>query len=142
MRFLTLLPLHCSWLFTAVPAIAQDAFPSRPMRLIVPFPAGRPTDVFARQYAAHMSSILGQQMVAENKSVPRGAISSLEVARATPDGYTLLFGTASTHGLYNLLSKSPQYDSIEGFCPDRYRWLCACGDRRESVAAGRSRGVW
>ena len=117
MRFFNAIAAALFVAVTAVPAIAQDAFPSRPMRLIVPFPAGGPTDVFARQYAARMSSILGQQMVAENKPGAAGAIGSLEVARATPDGYTLLFGTASTHGLYNLLSKSPQYDSIKDFAP-------------------------
>ena len=83
----------------AAPALAQDAYPSRAIRLVVPFPAGGPTDVFARQYATRMSAILGQQMVVENKAGAAGAIGSADIARATPDGYALLFGTASTHGL-------------------------------------------
>ncbi|MFN3659551.1 MAG: Bug family tripartite tricarboxylate transporter substrate binding protein [Pseudolabrys sp.] len=99
------------------PALAQDAYPSRTIRLVVPFPAGGPTDVFARQYATRMSAILGQQMVVENKAGAAGAIGSVEVARAPADGYTLLFGTASTHGLYNLLAKKPQYDSLKDFAP-------------------------
>lgn len=99
------------------PALAQPSYPSRSIRLIVPFPAGGPTDVFARQYAARMSGILGQQMVVENKPGAAGAIGSAEAARAPADGYTLLFGTASTHGLYNLLTKSPQYDSLKDFAP-------------------------
>ena len=61
--------------------------------------------MFARQYAARMSEILGHQIVVENKAGAAGAIGSTEVARAPADGYTLLFGTASTHGLYNLLSQ-------------------------------------
>lgn len=99
------------------PALAQQGYPTRAIRLVVPFPAGGPTDVFARQYAARMSDILGQQMVVENKAGAAGAIGSAEVARAPADGYTLLFGTASTHGLYNLLSKAPQYDSLKDFAP-------------------------
>jgi tripartite-type tricarboxylate transporter receptor subunit TctC len=99
------------------PSFAQDAYPSRTIRLIVPFPAGGPSDVFARQYAARMSGFLGQQMIVENKAGAAGAIGSAEAARASADGYTLLFGSVSTHGLYNLLSKNPQYDSLKDFSP-------------------------
>ena len=99
------------------PSFAQDAYPSRTIKLIVPFPAGGPTDVFARQYAAQMSTQLGQQVVIENKAGASGSIGSAEVARAPADGYTLLFGTASTHGLYNLLSKNPKFDSLKDFSP-------------------------
>lgn len=98
-------------------AQAQDAYPNRAIRLVVPFAAGGPTDVFARQYALRMSALLGQQMVVENKAGAAGAIGSSDIARAAPDGYSLLFGTASTHGLYNLLSKKPQYDAIKDFAP-------------------------
>jgi tripartite-type tricarboxylate transporter receptor subunit TctC len=99
------------------PSFAQEAYPGRTIRLVVPFPAGGPTDVFARQYAARMSAILGQQMIVENKAGAGGALGATEIARASPDGYALLFGTASTHGLYNLLSKNPQYDSLKDFSP-------------------------
>jgi tripartite-type tricarboxylate transporter receptor subunit TctC len=99
------------------PALAQTPYPARGIRLVVPFPAGGPTDVFARQYAARMTEIVGQQITVENKAGAAGAIGSSEVARATADGYTLLFGTASTHGLYNLLSKNPKYDSLKDFAP-------------------------
>ncbi|MDO8396993.1 MAG: tripartite tricarboxylate transporter substrate binding protein [Bradyrhizobium sp.] len=101
----------------STPSLAQDAYPSRSIRLIVPFPAGGPTDVCARQYALRMSGILGQSMIVENKSGAAGAIGSAEALRAPADGYTLLFGTASTHGLYNLLSKKPQFDSLKDFAP-------------------------
>ena len=59
--------------------------------------------------------MLGQPVVVENKSGASGAIGSVEVMRSAPDGYTLLFGTASTHALYNLMSTKPQYDSIKDF---------------------------
>jgi len=96
-------------------ALAQAPFPSKPLRLVVPVPPGGPTDVFARQYAARLSTALGQPVVVENRSGASGAIGSLEVMRNSPDGYTLLFGTASTHALYNLMSTRPQYDSIKDF---------------------------
>ena len=96
-------------------AVAQALYPTKPLRLVVPFPPGGPTDVFARQYAARLGTVLGQTAVVDNKSGASGAIGSVEVMRSAPDGYTLLFGTASTHALYNLMSTKPQYDSIKDF---------------------------
>ena len=100
-RFLGLL----AWFAAAAmgPAFAQDAYPARTVRLIVPFPAGGPTDVFARHYAEALSAKLKGTVVVENKAGAAGAIGSLEVSRAAADGYTLLFGTASTHALYPLM---------------------------------------
>ncbi|WP_439598798.1 Bug family tripartite tricarboxylate transporter substrate binding protein [Falsiroseomonas sp.] len=98
----------------AAPALAQD-FPARPIRLVIPFPAGGPTDVYARFYSERMSRELGQPVVTENRGGAGGAIGSLEVARARPDGHTLLFGTASTHALYNLVTRQPQYDAARDF---------------------------
>lgn len=99
----------------AAPALAQEAFPSRPLRLIIPFPAGGPTDVYARLYAERVGRELGQPIVTENRGGAGGAIGAVEVARARPDGLTLLFGTASTHALYPLTSRTPQYDSQRDF---------------------------
>ena len=96
------------------PAYAQ-AYPSRPVRMVVPFPAGGPTDSFARLYAASLSQQIGQPVVVENKAGAGGALGTMEVKRSAPDGYTLLFGTASTHALYNLIQKKPQYDALEDF---------------------------
>lgn len=100
--------------FSPLAAQAQ-AFPARPVHLVVPFPPGGPTDVFARVYAAQLGSVLGQTVVVENKAGASGAIGAMDVVRATPDGLTLLFGTASTHGLYNLITEKPQYDSVKDF---------------------------
>jgi tripartite-type tricarboxylate transporter receptor subunit TctC len=87
----------------------------RPLRLVVPFAGGGPTDSFARLYAAGMSQVLGQTVVVENKAGAGGALGAVEVRRSAADGYTLLFGTASTHALYNLIQPKPQFDSIEDF---------------------------
>jgi tripartite-type tricarboxylate transporter receptor subunit TctC len=96
-------------------ATPSPAYPVKPIRLIVPFPAGGPTDQFARQYAQALSTQLGKPVVVDNKSGASGAIGSLEVKNSAPDGYTLLFGTASTHVLYSLINTKPQYDSIKDF---------------------------
>ncbi len=100
---------------TSVLAFAQANYPNRPIKLIIPFPPGGPTDIYARLYAQSLSNVLGVPVVSENKGGAAGAIGSAEVKRSTPDGYTLLFGTVSTHGLYNLLASKPQYDAIKDF---------------------------
>jgi tripartite-type tricarboxylate transporter receptor subunit TctC len=101
--------------FISAHAQQSNNYPVKPIRLVVPFPAGGPTDQFARQYAQALSAQLGKPIVVDNKSGASGAIGSLEVKNSTPDGYTLLFGTASTHVLYNLINSKPQYDSIKDF---------------------------
>lgn len=101
--------------FISAHAQQSNNYPVKPIRLVVPFPAGGPTDQFARQYAQALSTQLGKPVVVDNKSGASGAIGSLEVKNSAPDGYTLLFGTASTHVLYNLINAKPQYDSIKDF---------------------------
>ena len=98
-------------------AAHAQSFPSKPLRLVVPFPPGGPTDLFARQYGQRLAAVLGQGVVIDNRAGASGAIGSVEVMRAPPDGYTLLFGTASTHALYNLINPKPQYDSLRDFAP-------------------------
>lgn len=94
---------------------AQSTYPNKSIRLVVPFPAGGPTDVFARQFGTRLSALAGQPVVVDNKAGASGAIGSVDVKRSAPDGYTLLFGTASTHGLYNLIQKNQQYDAVTDF---------------------------
>ena len=103
-------------LLTPVLARAQ-AYPDRPIRMIVPFPAGGATDVFARRLAGRLPALLGQPVVIENRGGAAGAIGTLEAARARPDGHTILFGTASTLGLYPLLAERPQFDPLRDFLP-------------------------
>jgi tripartite-type tricarboxylate transporter receptor subunit TctC len=103
---------------TLAPAAASaQGYPSRAIRLIVPFPAGGATDVFGRQYAARMSTLLGQQVFIDNKTGAAGSIGAAEAARAEPNGYTALFATASVFALYNLMSKKPQFDTLKDFAP-------------------------
>ena len=108
-------PAACALLVGAAGMAAAQTYPAKPVRIVVPFPPGGPTDVFARQYATRMSAVLNQSVVVDNKSGAGGAIGAVEVKRADPDGYTLLFGSASNLGLYNLMSTAPLYDAVKDF---------------------------
>jgi len=101
-------------LAAALPVRAQS-YPSRTVRLVVPFPPGGPTDAFARLFADALGKQLGQTVIVDNKAGASGAIGSLDVKNSPPDGYSLLFGTASTHGLYNLIERQPRYDAAADF---------------------------
>jgi tripartite-type tricarboxylate transporter receptor subunit TctC len=104
-------------LLASGPAPAQDAYPTRPVTLLVPFPAGGSTDVVARIVAAKMGELLGQQMVVENRGGAGGNIGAAAVAKAEPDGYTLLMGTVSTHAINSALYPRMPYDPVESFAP-------------------------
>jgi tripartite-type tricarboxylate transporter receptor subunit TctC len=98
----------------AAPAVAQPAFPTRPMSVIVPFAAGGPTDTVTRLVAQAMGRELGQTMVVENVGGAGGTLGAQRVAQARPDGYTLLLhhiGMATTPTLYRRLA----YDPVNGF---------------------------
>jgi tripartite-type tricarboxylate transporter receptor subunit TctC len=97
------------------PASAQD-YPTRPIRLVVPFAAGGAVDVVARILAQRLSSQLGQSIVVENRLGAAGAIGAATVAKASPDGYTLLFTANSTHTTVPHVSK-PLYDPLTDFTP-------------------------
>ena len=97
----------------AAPVSAQDAYPNRPVRWVVPFPAGGPTDTLSRILAAKLSEQWGQSVVVENKGGASGAIGSDAVAKAAPDGYTLILGTQSTHGSNQIFFPNLPYDPIK-----------------------------
>jgi tripartite-type tricarboxylate transporter receptor subunit TctC len=99
------------------PAGAQSDYPSRPITLVVPFPAGGSTDLVARLVASGMITGLGQQVVVENRGGAGGNIGSAAVARAEPDGYTILMGTVATHALNPALYKKMPYDAVKDFAP-------------------------
>jgi tripartite-type tricarboxylate transporter receptor subunit TctC len=103
-------------LLAVVPALAQT-YPSRPITVIVPFPAGGPSDVVARIVVENMAKVLGQTMVIENVGGAGGAIGSARVAAAAPDGYTLLAGSMGSHVAAPVLMPNVKYDSQRAFDP-------------------------
>lgn len=98
-----------------MPALA--AYPERPVTLVVPFPAGGSTDLVARVVAERMSQELGQQILVENKGGAGGNLGSAQVAKADPDGYTILMGTIATHALNPAIYKKMPYDAVADFAP-------------------------
>ncbi|MDQ0419043.1 tripartite-type tricarboxylate transporter receptor subunit TctC [Peteryoungia aggregata LMG 23059] len=98
-------------------AQAQAAFPERPVTLVVPFAAGGSTDVVARVIAEKMSEDLGQQVIVQNVAGAGGSLGAGNVARAEPDGYTILMGTVATHALNPLILKNKPYDAEADFAP-------------------------
>src|SRR5712671_3789984 len=92
--------LHLAAGAVALPAIshiarAQDRYPSRPIKLVVPFAAGGPTDIMGRLVAQHLSTALGQQVIVDNRPGAGGTLAGRVAATAEPDGYTLLLGSAA-----------------------------------------------
>lgn len=102
---------------TAVTPVGAQPWPVRPIKLVVPFGPGGPTDVSARLVAQVVQSALGQSVVIENRPGAGGATGTKAVAGAEPDGYTLLIGTSATLGVVPALVKHPGYDPIKSFAP-------------------------
>jgi tripartite-type tricarboxylate transporter receptor subunit TctC len=96
-------------------ASAQKPWPEHPLKLVVPFPPGGPTDTFARRYADQLAKVLGQPVVVDNRAGAGGTIGAASVARSAPDGYTVLFGTSSTQVTSPLLMASAPYDPLNDF---------------------------
>jgi len=103
-------------LLLALPAAAQT-YPSRPVRLIVPYQAGQGTDVAARYVAERLGSALGQQVIVDNKPGAGGNIGTEAAAHSPNDGYTLLMGTVATQTMNEFLYPSTGYDSAKDFAP-------------------------
>ena len=97
--------------------VAAQPYPARPITVVVPFPAGGPSDVVARIVAEHMGKVLGQTMVIENVGGAGGTIGSARVASAAPDGYTLLAGSMGSHVAAPVLTPNVKYDSQRDFDP-------------------------
>ncbi len=97
-------------------AAAQE-WPARTITLVVPFAAGGGIDTSARIQAQHMSELLGQTIVVENVGAAAGTTGALRVAKAAPDGYTMLIGNSGTHAYSQALSKKPVYNSVADFQP-------------------------
>jgi len=102
----------------APPVLAQSAYPSRPIRLIVPYPAGGATDVVARVVAEKMSESLGQPIVVDNRPGAGTMIGASTVARSSPDGYTVLIGDTGTYALNpTLYGARLTYSPLKDFAP-------------------------
>ena len=103
-------------LSATLPVMAQT-WPAKPIRLIVPFPAGGATDLFARALSQKMGEKLGAQLVIDNKPGAGGAIGADMAAKAPADGYTLLLATTSTHSIGRAMNSKLPYDTVRDFTP-------------------------
>jgi tripartite-type tricarboxylate transporter receptor subunit TctC len=108
---------HLIWMLLAVSVAAHAQFPNKPIRVVVPFPAGSATDTITRVLAQSVSQAVGQSVVVENKAGADGAIAAAEVAKAAPDGYTLLMATNSPMSAVPAMKKNPPYDPVADFTP-------------------------
>jgi tripartite-type tricarboxylate transporter receptor subunit TctC len=102
--------------------VRAQTFPSKTITLVVPYPAGGPTDAIARFVAQDLSSSIGQSVVVDNRPGASGAVGTRAVAKADPDGHTIIFGNNQTHGNNMFLLKEPGYDAVKDFAP-----LCGVG---------------
>ena len=115
-------------------ASAQDSYPQKPLHLIVPFPAGGIVDIVGRELAERMSSELGQPVLVENRSMELGAAATEVVAKAEPDGLTLVLAT-SGHAIQPALRKLP-FDPVRDFTP-----IAMVADVPQVITVPKSMGV-
>jgi tripartite-type tricarboxylate transporter receptor subunit TctC len=103
----------------AAPAFAwaQSAWPSKPVRIVVPFAAGGTTDILARALAPELQRAFGQPFVVDNRAGAGGNLGAAEVAKAAPDGQTLVMGTVGTHAINPALYPKMPYDHVKDFAP-------------------------
>ena len=117
MRTLFALGLLALGALAAPAAHAQDSYPSKPITLVVPVPPGGASDFIARTVGQKLSDALGQPVVISNRGGASGTIASDNVAKAEPDGYTLLLNSITTHGIGPLINTNAPYDSLKDFTP-------------------------
>ena len=100
------------------PAVARaQSFPAKPITVVVPYPAGGPTDAIARFVAQDLSTSIGQNVLVDNRAGASGAVGTRAVAHGAADGYTIVFGNNQTHGNNMFLLKEPGYDAVKDFAP-------------------------
>jgi tripartite-type tricarboxylate transporter receptor subunit TctC len=110
--------LGAGWLCTAAPAaLAQDKYPTRPIRMIVPYPPGGSTDPTGRAFAAWLSEAFGQQVVVDNRPGAGATIGHGLGAKAAPDGYTILLGTSAGLAVSPALGTKLPYDPVKDYAP-------------------------
>ena len=104
--------------FVAPQAAAQDAFPAKLVRMVIPYPPGGPTDLAGRIIAQDLSRSWKQTVLVDNRPGASGSIGSGQVAKSPPDGYSLVLGTTASHGSYEALNaKNPAYQTMRDFAP-------------------------
>jgi tripartite-type tricarboxylate transporter receptor subunit TctC len=96
-------------------AAAQEVFPTRQVRLVVPYPPGGTTDIMGRFVAQKLAELWNQRVLVDNRVGAGGSIGTEHVARAAPDGYTLVLGNSASHGANVLLTRNPTYDPVRDF---------------------------
>jgi tripartite-type tricarboxylate transporter receptor subunit TctC len=101
----------------ALPAAAQSGWPNKPVRMVVPFAPGGTTDILARAMAVELTKAFGQPFVVDNRAGAGGNIGSDIVAKAAPDGYTILMGTVGTHAINKWLYDKMSFDPVKDFQP-------------------------
>jgi len=104
-------------LLAVSPFVLSQNYPNKPVKLVVPFPAGSATDQIARVIGQELQGALGQPFVVENKAGAQGAIAAAEVAKSAPDGYTLMVGTNTPLAANPSLFKQLSYDPVKDFAP-------------------------
>src|SRR5712691_157444 len=117
MRSILGIPSFLLALICAFGAQAQERYPSKPLRIVVPFAPGGSTDIFARLVGDRLSAALGQPVVIENRAGAGGNIGADAVAKSAPDGYTLLMATTGVLAINNALYKSMTFDAAKDFEP-------------------------
>ncbi len=113
-KAITLLPLL---LFLPALPLAAQPYPAKPVRLVVPFPPGGPTDIVSRLMAPKMSEAMGQQVIVENRAGAGGAIGTELVAKSAPDGYTIIMGTIGGLAVAKSLNPKLGYDTLRDLAP-------------------------
>jgi len=117
MRALLMIVAGLASVGLSMPSASAADYPTKPIRLVVPFPPGGTTDILARAVAQKLSETWNQQVIVDNRPGAGGNIGSDLVAKAAPDGYTLVMGTVGTHAINpNLYAKMP-YDHVKDFAP-------------------------
>jgi len=116
-----------------VAAQADEQYPNRPVRIVVPFSAGGPTDIVGRIIGAKLGELLGQQFFVENKVGAGGNIGADMVAKSPPDGYTLLVATVSTHAINPGLYGKMPYDPVRDFSPVAQVGVTSANSTRLSI---------
>ena len=101
----------------SLPALSQDAYPSRPIRLVVPYAPGGVSDITGRIVAQKMTELIGQTVVVENRAGAGGMVGTGSVAKSEPDGYTIVLSSLSAYAIGPRMVKAPLYDPIRDFTP-------------------------